>query len=159
MIPRLPTLALLALALLPAALPAADPVLDQATIEKTRGRIDALFHRRDAPPVLPRDVPNPFSRPEERHLSAGAAAMDPAKLATLSDQELLQRLAVAIQVRGIVAAAGRPALIINRKIVDEGDTLSLRYGEMPVEVTIKRISGLTYTLGYREAELTLRLAR
>jgi hypothetical protein len=85
--------------------------------------------------------------------------MDPTRLVTLSDQELLERLATAIQVRGIVEAAGRLSLIINRRLFDEGDTLSLLYEQVPVEVRIKRISGQTFTLGYRDAELTLRLAR
>ena len=156
MIRRLSLLASLALALLPAALPAAAPVLDAATIETTRNQIDALFHRRDTSPVLPRQVLNPFNRPEERLESD---TMDPTRLVTLSDQELLERLATAIQVRGIVEAAGRLSLIINRRLFDEGDTLSLLYEQVPVEVRIKRISGQTFTLGYRDAELTLRLAR
>ena len=159
MILRQSILALLAVALLPAALPAADPVLDATAIEKTRNQIDALFRRRNASPVLPRQVLNPFNRPEERLESAESGTMGSTGLAPLSDQELLERLASGIQVRGIVEAAGRLSLIINRRLFDEGDTLSLLYGQVPVEVRIKRISGLTFTLGYREAEVTQRLAR
>jgi hypothetical protein len=139
--------------------PAADPVLDAATIEKTRTRIDGLFHRRDAPPILSREVRNPFSRAEERLAAGGADAIDPSKLAALSDRELLERLATAIQVRGIVITADHPSLIINRKLFEEGDKLQLLYGQAPVEVTIKRITRETFTLGFREAELTLRLPR
>ena len=84
---------------------------------------------------------------------------DPSKRAALTDQELLERLATAVQVRGIVESGGHPTIIIGRKPFDEGDTLSLLYGVTTVEVKIKHITSDTFTLGYKDAELTLRLPR
>ena len=72
---------------------------------------------------------------------------------------MLERIAPAIQVRGIVEAAGHPSIIINKKLFDEGDTLTVLYGETTVEIVIKRITDDTFTLGYKDAELTLRLPR
>jgi hypothetical protein len=132
-----------------------------SSFEKTHERIDALLHGRDAQPILPAQLHNPFSRPSERSPAGGdASAMaDPSKRAALTDQELLERLATAVQVRGIVESGGHPTIIIGRKPFDEGDTLSLLYGVTTVEVKIKHITSDTFTLGYKDAELTLRLPR
>ena len=138
---------------------AADaPAADAGSFTQNRARIEALFRGRDAAPVLPADVVNPFSRPEERALAnpaPGGGGLQPA----LSDHALLERIAPAIQVRGIVQAAGHPSIIINRKLFDEGDVLTVLYGETTVAITIKRIGDDTFTLGYKDAELTLRLPR
>jgi hypothetical protein len=136
-------------------------VPEGSNFEKTHVRIDALFRGRDAPPILPGDIRNPFSPPGERPSSSGdtASGTDPTKRITLSDRELLERVAPAIQVRGIVETGGHPAIIIGKKPFDEGATLSLRYGETTLELKIKRINSDTFTLGYKEAELTLRLPR
>jgi hypothetical protein len=154
---------ILALLLLcPPVLRAADAAASETTsFEKTHERVDALFHGRDALPLLPVELRNPFSRPNERFPAGGeASAMaDPTKRAALTDQELLERLAPAVQVRGIVESGGHPTIIIGRKPFDEGDTLSLLYGVITVEVKIKRITSDTFTLGYKDAELTLRLPR
>jgi hypothetical protein len=143
---------------------AADAGVDAATAEATsfrqiRVKIEALFRGRDAAPVLPPDVVNPFSRPEERALSANSRAGGSGPRPTLSDRGLLERIAPAIQVRGIVEAGGHPSIIINRKLFDEGDSLTVLYGEITVEIVIKRITEDTFTLGYKDAELTLRLPR
>ena len=138
------------------ALRAADA--DAGSFTQNRARIDALFLGRDAAPVLPADVINPFSRPEERalaHPSPTGGGPQP----QLTDHALLERVAPAIQVRGIVQAAGHPSVIINRKLFEEGDVLTVLYGETTVEVVIKRIGDDTFTLGYKDAELTLRLPR
>jgi hypothetical protein len=154
---------ILALLLLcPPVLRAADAAASETTsFEKTHERIDALLHGRDALPILPAELRNPFSRPNERLPAGGDASVmaDPAKRAALTDRELLERLAPAIQIRGIVESGGHPTIIIGRKPFDEGDTLSLLYGVITVEVKIKRITSDTFTLGYKDAELTLRLPR
>jgi len=141
------------------ALRAADaPAADAGSFTQNRARIDALFLGRDAAPVLPADVINPFSRPEERALAhSSLTGGGPQPL--LTDHALLERVAPAIQVRGIVQAAGHPSVIINRKLFEEGDILTVLYGETTVEVVIKRIGDDTFTLGYKDAELTLRLPR
>jgi len=150
---------LLGCALVLPALRAADA--DAGSFTQNRARIDALFLGRDAAPVLPADIVNPFSRPEERALAnpSGNPGFAFARPQTLSNHELLERVAPAIQVRGIVQATGRPSVIINRKLFGEGDTLTVLYGETTVEVVIKRIGDDTFTLGYKDAELTLRLPR
>ena len=143
---------------LPALRAADTPAAEAGSFTQNRARIDALFLGRDAAPVLPADVINPFSRPEERalaHPSASGAGPQP----QLTDHALLERVVPAIQVRGIVQAAGRPSVIINRKLFQEGDVLTVLYGETTVEVVIKRIGDDTFTLGYKDAELTLRLPR
>ncbi len=136
---------------------------DSASFHQTRLKIDALFRGRDATPVLPPDVINPFSRPEDRALSGdrgtGAAGFAFGRPAALSDHALLERIAPAIQVRGIVETGGHPSIIINRKLFDEGDSLTVLYGEITVEIVIKHITEDTFTLGYKDAELTLRLPR
>lgn len=134
---------------------------ENSSFEKTHERIDALMRGRDSQPILPAELRNPFSRPSERPPGGGeASAMaDPSKQAALTDQELLERLAPAVQVRGIVESGGHPTIIIGRKPFDEGDTLSLLYGVNTIEVKIKRITSDTFTLGYKDAELTLRLPR
>jgi hypothetical protein len=134
---------------------AAESVAPEASsFEQTRARIDALLQRRDLLPLLPVAPRNPFSRSSERlpsNLDA-AAAPDAAKGAALSDREVLERLAPAVQVRGILEKSGHPAII-------EGDTLSITYGATTLEVRIDRITNDTFTLGYKDAELTLRLPR
>jgi hypothetical protein len=134
---------------------------ESSSFEKTHERIDALLHGRDTQPILPAELRNPFSRPGERSPAGGnaSATTDPSKRAALTDQELLERLATAVQVRGIVESGGHPTIIIGRKPFDEGDTLSLLYGVISVEVKIKHITSDTFTLGYKDAELTLRLPR
>jgi hypothetical protein len=154
---------ILALLLLcPPVLRAADAAASETTsFDKTHERIDALLHGRDALPLLPVELRNPFSRINERLPGGGdASAMaDPSKRAALTDQELLERLAPAVQVRGIVESGWHPTIIIGRRPFEEGDTLSLLYGALTVEVKIKRITSDTFTLGYKDAELTLRLPR
>lgn len=159
-------LALVLLALGSPPLRAADAGADAAAADsgsfhQTRLKIDALFRGRDATPVLPPDVINPFSRPEERALSGnrGAGGTGSTQRSVLSDRDLLERIAPAIQVRGIVETGGHPSIIINRKLFDEGDSLTVLYGEITVEIVIKHITEDTFTLGYRDAELTLRLPR
>ena len=141
---------------------AAESVAPEASsFEQTRARIDALLQRRDSLPLLPAAPRNPFSRPNERapaNLDA-SAGIDAAKRAALSDRELLERLASAVQVRGILETGGHPAIIIGRKPFGEGDTLTITYGATTLEVRINRITNDTFTLGYKEAELTLRLPR
>ena len=155
------TLLLLCLPVLRAAGTASPAASETSSFDKTHERIDALLHGRDAQPILPAELRNPFSRPSERSPGGGdASAMaDPSKRAALTDQELLERLAPAVQVRGIVESGGHPTIIIGRKPFDEGDTLSLLYGVITVEVKIKHITSDTFTLGYKDAELTLRLPR
>jgi hypothetical protein len=157
-----PAIALLLLA--SPLLRAADAAAGAATAEnnnfrQTRAKIEALFRGRDAAPVLPPDVVNPFSRPEERALASNSRTGAGGAQVALSDRGLLERIAPAIQVRGIVEAAGHPSIIINRKLFDEGDSLTVLYGEITVEVVVKRITEDTFTLGYKDAELTLRLPR
>ncbi|HUJ45217.1 MAG TPA: hypothetical protein VLW52_16600 [Opitutaceae bacterium] len=155
------TVALLLLLCLPI-LRAAESVAPEATsFEQTRARIDALLQRRDSIPLLPVVPRNPFSRPSER-LPAGAdpsAAANSAKATALSDHDLLERLAPTVQVRGILEKDGRPAIIIGRKPFGEGDTLPITFGASTLEVRIERITNDTFTLGYKDAELTLRLPR
>lgn len=148
---------------LPALRAADSAAADASNFGQNRSRIEALFRGRDVAPVLPPDVINPFSRPEER---AGAGNPGPggvgfafARPVALSDHALLERIAPAVQVRGIVETAGHPSIIINRKLFNEGDTLTVLYGEATVEIVIKRITEDTFTLGYKDAELTLRLPR
>lgn len=62
-------------------------------------------------------------------------------------------------IRGIVATAGHPAIIINRTPFEVGDTLALVQGDIKIKVKIKRITSENFTLGYRDAELTLRPPR
>jgi len=134
---------------------------DAGSFEGTHDRINALFRGRDSSPVLPNDLRNPFSRPDERRPASATnpADSDSGKPAALSDTALLERVAAAVQVRGIVEASGHPSLIINRKLFDEGDKLTVLFGVTPVEIVIKRITSETFTLGYHDAELTLRLPR
>jgi hypothetical protein len=137
----------------------AGAAADSDSFHQTRLMIDALFRGRDAAPVLPPDVINPFGRPEERAFSGNSGAGGSAQRPILSDRDLLERIAPAIQVRGIVETGGRPSIIVNRKLFDEGDSLTILYGEITVEILIKRITEDTFTLGYKDAELTLRLPR
>lgn len=146
----------LVLVCLPMLRAASTSATDNSSFEKTREKIDALLRGRDAQPILPLELRNPFSPASER---APASVADPSKQAALTDQELLERLATAVQVRGIVETGGNPTIIIGRKPFNEGDTLSLLYGVTTVEVKIKRITSDTFTLGYKDAELTLRLPR
>lgn len=141
---------------------AAEPLSsDASSFEATKARIDALFHNRDAVLLLPADLRNPFSRPDERRPGSGInpTDADAARQPALSDRALLERAATVIQIRGIVESNGHPSLIINRKLFDEGDKLTVLYGTTPVEIVIKRIASETFTLGYKDAELTLRLPR
>jgi hypothetical protein len=154
------TLCLLFLFPLPHRAADSPAAAEVSNFEVTRTQVDALLRGRDAPPLLPSDLVNPFSRPDERTLAGSApGAVDPVKRAAVTDQELLERLGPAVQVRGFVETAGHPALIINRKPFEVGDTLALTQGSTKIEVKIKRITSETFTLGYREAELTLRLPR
>jgi len=142
------------------ALRAADAsATDAGSFKQNRARIEALFRGRDAAPVLPADVVNPFSRPDERALANPGGPGGTGPQPALSDHALLERIAPAIQVRGIVQAGGHPSIIINRKLFDEGDVLTVLYGESTVEIVIKHIGDDTFTLGYKDAELTLRLPR
>ena len=134
---------------------------ETSSFEQTRARIDALLQRRDSIPLLLAAPRNPFSRPNERlptNPDASAAA-DGAKSSALSDREILDRLATTIQVRGLLEKDGHPAIIIGRKPFGEGDVLAVTYGANTLEVRINRITNDTFTLGYKEAELTLRLPR
>ncbi len=152
-----PIISAAVLCALPSALRAADTSsADPGSFEKTHERIEALFRGRDATPILPANLPDPFSRPDDRRLRPRPSeAANP----VLSDRALLERLAPAIQIRGIVEAAGRPSIIINRKLFEAGDKLTVLYGDSPVEIVIKQITSETFTLGYKDAELTLRLPR
>jgi hypothetical protein len=150
------------LLLLPLVHRAADsPAAAEASnFEVTRAQVDALLRGRDTPPLLPADLVNPFSRPNERGAAGSASgAMDPLKRAAATDRELLERLGPGIQVRGFVETAGHPAIIINRKLFEMGDTLALTQGGIKIEVQIKRITHEDFTVAYRDAELTLRLPR
>jgi hypothetical protein len=157
-----PATACLLLPLLPLAPRAAEPpaAAEATNFEVTRTQVEALLRGRDAPPLLPADLVNPFSRPDERALDGSApAAVDPAKRAAATDRELLERFGPGIQVRGFVETAGHPAIIINRKPFEVGDTLALTQGGTKIEVRIKRITNEDFTISYRDAELTLRLPR
>ncbi|OHE80340.1 MAG: hypothetical protein A3G75_02840 [Verrucomicrobia bacterium RIFCSPLOWO2_12_FULL_64_8] len=63
-----------------------------------------------------------------------------------------------MQIGGIVETAGRFGIIFNRKICYEGDTVAVSFGAASVEVKVRRITSATYTIGYGDAEITLRLA-
>ncbi|MDD2763841.1 MAG: hypothetical protein PHE83_07720 [Opitutaceae bacterium] len=155
---RVIVLGLLCLPVLRAADTAAS---ESSNFEKTREQIDALFRKRDGPLILPATLRNPFSRPNER-TSAGSDALgviDPSQGGVLSNRDLLERVAPAIQVRGILETGGHPAIIIGKKPFDEGDTLTITYGATTLEVKITRITNDTFTLAYKDAELTLRLPR
>lgn len=131
-----------------------------SNFEVTRNQVDALLRGRDAPPLLPADLVNPFSRPDERSLAnSESGAADPAKRAASTDRELLERLGPGIQVRGFVETTGHPAIIINRKPFEVGDTLTLTQGSTKIEVKIKRITNEDFTITYQDAELTVRLPR
>jgi hypothetical protein len=150
------------LLLLPLSLGAADSAssAEPSNFEATRTQVDALLRGRDTPPLLPADLVNPFLRPDERALEArGPGALDPGKRAASTDRELLERLGPGIQVRGFVETAGHPAIIINRKPFEVGDTLALTQGSTKIEVKITRITSEDFTLSYRDAELTVRLPR
>ena len=134
--------------------PAAAPVA--AGYEKLRAQIEALFRGRDAPPALPEGTINPFSR-TGRLVSAAPVAGS--GVSPSSDQEILERVAPAIPVRGFLEVAGHHAIIINRKTYQAGDTFTAIAGDAKVEILIKRITADTYTFGYREAEITRRLPR
>lgn len=157
---RAPIFVLL-LVCLPAPQAAGGVAPEASSFEQTRARIDALLQRRDALPLLPAAPRNPFSRPNERAPASldASAGIDATKRAVLSDRELLERLAPAVQVRGILETGGHPAIIIGRKPFGEGDTLAITYGATTLEVRINRITNDTFTLGYKDAELTLRLPR
>ena len=151
----------LGLLCLPALRAADSAASESSSFEKTRAQIDALFHKRDTPALLPPVLRNPFSRPNER-MPAGSdapGAGDSSKGTALSDRELLERLATAVQVRGILETGGHPAIIIGKRPFDEGDTLSINYGATTIEIKITRITNDTFTLAYKDAELTLRLPR
>jgi len=153
-------LALCGVLVVPALRAAESGTADAGNFTQNRARIEALFRGRDAAPVLPADVVNPFSRPEERALAnPGGAGFAFSRPAALTDHALLERIAPAIEVRGIVQAGGHPSIIINRKLFDEGDVLTVLYGESTLEIVIKHIGDDTFTLGYKDAELTLRLPR
>lgn len=130
---------------------------DLGNFDRTRQRIEALFRGRDAIPVLPDNLRNPFSRVSNRN--SVTSDVEPPGQPVLSDYALLERVAAAVQIRGIVETNGRPALIINRKLFDEGDKLTVLYAGAPVEIVIKRIGAETFTLGYKNSELTMRLPR
>lgn len=150
------------LLLVPPAMRAAEsPGAPEASnFDVTRAEVDALLRGRDAPPVLPANLVNPFSRPEDRNPAGHTqATADPAKRSAATDQELLERLGPGIQVRGFVETAGHPAIIINRKPFEVGDTLALTQGGIKIEVRIKRITNEDFTITYQDAELTLRLPR
>ncbi len=134
---------------------------DAGSFEGTHDRVEALFRGRDAIPKLPDDLRNPFSRPDERRPVAGPTPTDadPTRQPALSDHALLERVAAAVQIRGIVETSGHPSLIINKKLFEEGDRLTVLYAGTSVEIVIKKISSETFTLGYKDAELTLRLPR
>jgi ribosomal 50S subunit-recycling heat shock protein len=85
--------------------------------------------------------------------------VDPVKRAASTDRELLERLGPGIQVRGFVETTGHPAIIINRKPFEVGDTLTLTQGSTKIEVKIKRITNEDFTITYQDAELTVRLPR
>src|SRR5512135_2781512 len=141
---------------------AADPTpTDAGSFEGTKERIEALFRGRDSAPVLPGDLRNPFSRADDRRPAASPNPTDTnsARQPALSDHALLERVAAAVQIRGIVETNGHPSLIINRKLFDEGDTSAVLYAGLPVEIAIKRLTSETFTLGYKDAGLTLRLPR
>jgi len=137
---------------------AESPAPETSSFEQTRARIDALLQRRDSLPLLPVVPRNPFSRPSER-LPATVDPSAAAKATALSDQELLERLAPTVQVRGILEKDGRPAIIIGRKPFGEGDTLPVTFGANTLDLRVGRITSDTFTLSYKDAELTLRLPR
>lgn len=162
MSPRLMLLVLL-LAGLAAPIAAADstPAVadDSGSFSATQARIKVLFQGRDALPVVPDNIVNPFSPPAERRAPRGTDGVTAAPV-PLSNRALLARVAPAIRVQGIVqAAAGRPCVVINQRRFSVGDRVTVQYGNIPVMVEIKRITGDTYTLAYKDAELTLRLSR
>lgn len=139
--------------------PAAATADASGSFASTQARIKVLFQGRDAPPVLPEDLINPFSPPAQRLAARGESGAGVDVPVTLSSRALLERLASAIQVRGIVQAAGRPSVVINQQRFSPGDRVTVQYGNVPIVVEIKRITGDTYTLAYKDAELTLRLSR
>jgi len=134
---------------------------DAGSFDSTHQRIEALFRGRDAPPKLPANLRNPFSRSDDRRPGGNPDSADAKsdRPPVLTDQALLERVATAIQIRGIVETNGHPSLIINRKLFDEGDKLTVMYAGAPVEIVIKRIASETFTLGYKDSELSLRLPR
>lgn len=149
---RLPPLALFLFCLLILRAENARPPSETDVFERTRARINDIFQQRDHPPLLPAEMRNPFLPPDERPVFPGLVSG-----ATLPGQ-LLELLAPTIPVRGIVETAGRFGIIVNRKIYYEGDSLLMEHNKSAVEIEIRRITGNTYTFGYGDAEMTLRLA-
>lgn len=127
--------------------------------ETTRARIEQLFLGRDAPPVVPLDIINPFSPAAVRLAGQRGSETTPHRSQVLSDHELLQRVAPSIPVRGIVQTGGRRAVVIDKRPFSVGNRLTVQYGDELIVIVVKQITDETYTLGYRKAEMTLRLAR
>ncbi len=160
--PRLIALALMGAALTAARAPAANAPETSAADDSfphTRARIEHLFQDRDAPPALPRKIINPFVPASMRLADADARKTIAAPTDVISDNAMLERVAPAVQIQGIIQVGGRPSLIINRKPFTEGDHLTVMYGTIPVVIVIKKITRETFTLGYGDATLTLSLPR
>lgn len=132
---------------------------DSANFQSTQARIDLLFKGRDAPPVLPANIVDPFSSPAKRRAGRGdsVAASGPARAP--SDRDLLEQIAQSIPVRGIVQAGGRRAVVIAKRPYSVGDRVTVQYGEETMAIVVRQITDETYTLGLGKAQLTLRLPR
>ena len=128
--------------------------VDNDGFERTRRQISELFQRRDDPPLRPVDLRNPFLSDSGRSVSTA----NPTPNITGSARGILEAVTPNLQIRGIVETAGRFGIIFNRKIYYEGDTLAVPFGETSVEVRVRRITSATYTVGYGDAEITLRLS-
>lgn len=132
---------------------------DSGNFKITRARIEQLFLGRDAPPIVPTDIVNPFSPPAVRLAGRHRFRTSPSHSRVPSDRELLQLVAPSIPVHGIVQNGGRRAVVINKRPYSVGDRLTVQYGDDLIVIVVRHITGETYTLGYHKAEMTLRLAR
>lgn len=165
----------LAALFLPAALQAArssadllPPQVRQQAVTKAE-----LLKNRPAPAALPADLVSPFDptnfdQPDPTDAAAVAAAnaadasasrrvvgAAPAQRVTpLNDREILEKLAAQLAPTGMIMLRGSPRLVISNKPFEVGTRFTATYNNQDYELELVAIDRTTFTLRYRNEEIT-----
>ncbi len=148
-----------------AAKPADAKVIDP--FDQVRMRIDQILKARVNPESLPAVLPNPFTLPNtttalliEDDLAPAAPqtpAAAPAGPEPGSDLETLVNFSATLKLGGTVSLNGQTSQYINQLLYKEGDVILMEKRDPKSAVKVVRIVPGALTLGFNEAQHTVRL--
>ncbi len=136
------------------------PAARRQTVVETAERLT----RRPVPPPVPADQPNPFNPadfdlpdPDAPKLPGaaprpGTGPVQPA--APSGDREILESLAQRLTPSGMFMIGGRPLLVIDRNRFEVGTKFIVTFNDKDFELELVAIDRTTFTLRYRNEEIT-----